>query len=88
MADTFHNALGRAPQADDQGVFAQAGQVLGICDHSAASGNDRMLHVLKLRHHFTLILAKTRFAIGSENITDAFVGHAFDHFIRIDESEI
>ena len=87
VPDPFHNAFRGAPETNNEGMFAQAGQVFGIGDESATGGDDRIFHVLQLRHDIAFLLTKARFAIRSKNVADAFVGHAFDHFVGIDKGE-
>jgi hypothetical protein len=40
VADAFHDAFRRAPETDDESMFAQADEVFGICDQAAAGGDD------------------------------------------------
>ena len=62
-------SLGTGPKADDQRVRLEAGEVLGIHNGTAASGDDQALALAQFGDDFPLELAKGRLA-SVENISE------------------
>lgn len=82
------NGLGRTPKADDEGVFAEAGQIGWTANETAAGGKNRFGIPVDLIDDLFFVGAKTVFAVNGEDIVDAHLGHAFDHLVGINKLEI
>jgi hypothetical protein len=87
-AHPFPNFFRRCPEANDERMAFEAGEIVRIRGQSAAAGNNGFLSGGEFDDDFSFELAKKRFAFLRKNLADGFAGARFDDVIGVEESEV
>src|SRR5260221_177435 len=86
--DASQDLLRRRPQAGDERVQLEAGQVVRVRRQAAAGGDDRLGAAGQFLHDLLFQGAKRRFPIGVENIRDGAAGAGLDRLVRVEVIEV
>lgn len=87
VAGALPDGFGGGPEADDEGVFFQAGEVGGVDDEAAAGGDDAVGTGFEIADEVGFELAKDGFSVFGEDAGDGFVGAFFEEFIGVEKGE-
>ena len=88
VADAFPDLLGGGPEADDQGMGLEAGEVAGFGGVAAAGGDDETFVAGEFLADLLFEGAEGGFAVLGEDIGDGAAGVLLDEFIGVDELKV
>lgn len=86
-AATFPDASRGAPQADDQSVLLQAGEIPRLGGKTASGSDDGLSGLGQLGEHLAFQGAKGLFPGLGKNLRNGSAGAGFDEFVGIEKLE-